>query len=204
MNRMLLRVALPLLALGMVTCRSAPPAHFYLITRLDATSLPEESTDQGVQLGVPPFNVDSPYDGDQLVYRVGQESPEIAYYTYHRWAAPLRDQLPLAVIAAFGDLPGVASIAPVGVGRRHDAALVGRLLYLEELDLPGEQIARIGLELALVDRSDRQIWRRRVAAQAGGLAGEVPEIVTYMRQALEEALRQVRPGLQAAVARMSD
>jgi uncharacterized lipoprotein YmbA len=146
------------------------------------------------------FRVDEPYDGDQLAYRIGRDSPEIAFYAHHRWAAPLREQLALAVATYFSDLPGVASITPISVGRSHDGTLVGRLLFLEELDVPGEQIARLGLELALVDRQGMQVWSQTVTSQVTSQAREVPDIVRSMRQALRQAFDQMRPALSAAVA----
>lgn len=186
---------------GAVACRSVPP-HFYVITLPEVPAVAEDSNDDGVRLGIAPFTVDSPYDGDQLIYRVGRDSPEIAFYAHHRWAASLRDQLPLAATATFGDLPGVTSIAPIEVGRSYDGELVGRLLYLEELDVPGEQIARVGLELALLDRDNQQIWFQTVSAQVSGQAVDVPDMVRYMRRALQDALSQARSGLAAAVAQL--
>lgn len=199
-----LPVALFLLAGLAFACKSVPPSHLYVVTTPDAALPVGDSSGEGVHLGVSPFQVDSPYDGDQLVYRIGRDSPEVGYYAQHRWAAPLRDQLPLMVAAAFTDLPGIASISPIGVGRDYDAELVGRLLYLEELDLPGEQTARVGLELALVDREENRLWSQTVSSEVGGQADEVGQIVRSMRQALEEALRQARPGLAEAAAGLSE
>ena len=200
MSSRLVLVLLVSAGLWTVACRSVPPPHFYLLTAQEAPAATPGRSESGIHLAVETFRVDSPYDGDQLAYRVGRDSPEIAFYAHHRWAASLRLQLPLAVAAAFTDLPGVASIEPSAVGRSYDGSLVGRLLFLEELDLPTEQIARVALELALVDRQGDRVWSQTVAAQVSGQAEDVPSIVRSMRQALRQAFDQLRPALSAAVA----
>ena len=204
MRRRLSTIAVLSLLLGVVACQSTPPPHFYLISEPRLAPSPARSSADGVHLVVSSFSVDSPYDGDQLVYRVGADSPEIAYYAHHRWAAPLREQLPTVALSAFGDLPGLASIFPMGAGRNYDVELLGRLLYLEELDLPGEQSARVGLELALVDREGERLWSQTVSAKIGGQAEEVTDIVGYMRRALEDVFQQARPGLSEALAKLTE
>lgn len=196
--------ALLVLSLAAMACRSLPPARLYVITPPEVAVQSEGATGEGLRLAVEAFSVDSPYDGDQIAYRVGLDSPEISFYAHHRWAASLRHQLPLVAAAIFANLPTVASITPVAAGRSHDAVLVGRLLYLEELDLPGEQIARVGLELELIDQDDRRVWSQSVAAQVGGQADEVADIVRSMRQAVQKAFDQVRPSLKAAVLGLSE
>jgi uncharacterized lipoprotein YmbA len=200
MSRRLALGALISAALGLGACRSAPSPHYYLIAPQEISVAAPNPSEQGLHLAVEAFRVDAPYDGDQLAYRVGRDSPEIVFYAHHRWAASLREQLALAVAASFSDLPGVASITPISVGRSHDGTLVGRLLFLEELDVPGEQIARLGLELALVDRQGMQVWSQTVTSQVTSQAREVPDIVRSMRQALRQAFDQMRPALSAAVA----
>lgn len=195
-------VAVTIGALAAGACRSQPPSHLYVIAQPDAAMATAATS--GLRLAVRPFRVEPPYDDARLVYRVGSDSPEIGFYAYHRWAAPLGDQLAQAAIASFADLPDVGSIFRAAVGREHDAVLVGRLLYLEELDLPGEQIAHIGVELALLDEGGREVWAETVSGRVSGRADEVSEIVMGMRRATFEALGRARPGLTAGLAALTD
>ena len=190
--------------LSLVGCRSAPAEHYYVVVQAEVAPVAGSTRSTGLRLGIAPFSVDSPYDEDQLVYRVGRDSPEVAFYSHHRWAAPLQDQLQLAAATAFLDLPGVASTGPLGIDRDYDAVLLGRLLYLEELDVPEEQIARIGIELILINRHNQQIWSQAVSAHVGGQAADVPTIVRQMSRALQEALGKARPGLNAAIAKLEN
>ena len=85
----------------------------------DRRTLPEDVGVVALTMGGPActdeveaFLVDPPYDQDRLVYRVGRNTPEVGFYDYHRWAAPLSRMLPKVVADSFGTVRGVASIEP--------------------------------------------------------------------------------------------
>ena len=200
MIRGILSVSLLPVVLVLTACRSAPPQHYYVIAQSEVPSNVKSTAEDGCRLAIAPFRVDAPYDEDQLIYRIGRDSPEIVFYAHHRWAASLSEQLQLAASTTFRDLPGISSIGPLEVDRSYNAVLLGRLLYLEELDLPEEQVARVGIELTLLNRAGQQIWSQTVSARVGGLAADVPAIVRHMRRALQQAFSEARPGLSAAVA----
>jgi len=81
---LLLAVSLTVSLIG--ACRSAPTTHYYVLTPTrqvpDVAAAASDST--GLRIGVEPFTVDPPYDRDQLVYRLGVDSVEVGFYTFHR------------------------------------------------------------------------------------------------------------------------
>ncbi len=86
--------------------RQLPPTHYYVLEldpgaadgaagAADGGGAPP--TPRRRTIGVRPFAVDAPYDQDRIVYRVGEGSAEVGFYSYHLWAAPLPSMLPAAV-----------------------------------------------------------------------------------------------------------
>ena len=181
-------------------CSSAPPTHYYLLapTRPEPTVEPTTAASTGLVIGVDPFTVDPPYDRDQLVYRLGADSVEVGFYTYHRWAAPLGDLVAVSMAEGLEGTPGIHRIEPSTSGGDYSAFLRGRVLYLEEIDVPGQQLARLALELRLVDREGKTLWSDQVQGTASGTNETVASIVEQLYQAFDQALEQARSGLAAA------
>lgn len=181
-------------------CSSAPPTHYYVLspTRPEAAAQAAETGSTGLVVGVPPFTVDPPYDRDQLVYRLGLDSVEVGFYSYHRWAAPLGDLVAVSMAEGLEGTPGIDRIEPVTSGGNYSAFLRGRVLYLEEIDVPGQQLARLALELRLVDREGKTLWSGQVEGSASGTNETVAGIVEQLYQAFDQALEQARSGLAAA------
>ena len=144
------------------------------------------------------LTVDPPYDRDQLVYRLGADSVEVGFYTYHRWAAPLGDLVAVSMAEGLEGTPGIHRIEPSTSGGDYSAFLRGRVLYLEEIDVPGQQLARLALELRLVDREGKTLWSDQVQGTASGTNETVAGIVEQLYQAFDQALEQARSGLAAA------
>lgn len=182
-------------------CRSAPTTRYYVLAPSKATpeSLPTSSASTGLRIGVEPFTVDPPYDRDQLVYRLGADSVEVGFYSYHRWAAPLSDLVAVAMAEGLRGTPGIETIEPWTSGSDYTAILHGRVIYLEEIDVPGQQQARLRLELRLVDLDGAMIWSQEVYGSASGQSDTVAQIVEQMYAAFDQALEQVRSGLTQAV-----
>jgi uncharacterized lipoprotein YmbA len=185
-------------------CSSAPPTHYYVLAPTNtATGVPTPSSDStGLRIGVEPFTVDPPYDRNQLVYRLGTDSVEVGFYTYHRWAAPLGDLVAVSMAEGLQGTPGIDRIEPVTSSGDYSAFLRGRVVYLEEIDVPGQQLARLALELRLVERDGKTLWSGVVEGSATGSNETVAGIVEQLYQAFDQALEQTRSGLeQAAIER---
>ena len=172
-------------------CSSVPETHYYVLGTTPAAAPPRSD---GIALGVAILAADPPYDQDQLVYRVGRDATEIGLYSYHRWVAPPGQLLQLALCKGLADLPGVASVEPVTLGGDYAARLEGRIVLLEEVDLPGSQVARLHLALKLVAGGET-LWTRELDAEVPGQTDEVAGIVDQMQAAFEEVLSEVRSGL---------
>lgn len=191
-----------ILALLLVAgCRSAPTTRYYVVapTRTAPVAVAESGDSSDLRIGVEPFAVDPPYDRDQLVYRLGADSVEVGFYSYHRWAAPLSDLLAVAMAEGLRGTPGIASIEPWSSGGDYDALLRGRVIYLEEIDVPGQQEARMRLELRLVSADGSTLWSQEVSGSAAGQNETVAQIVEQLYAAFDKALEEARSGLRRAL-----
>jgi uncharacterized lipoprotein YmbA len=206
----MLTVAALLGVLLVTGCSQLPPTHYYL---LELTPPPAASPSaaagasgadgaepQALTIGVRPFAVDAPYDQDRIVYRVGERSPEVGFYAYHLWAAPLSSMLPAGVASGLGGADGVALLESAVAGHRYDAFLHGRVLAVEEIDLSDRQLVRASIELRLRAPDGAELWSHVVEARGETRTEEVADIVEAIAAALAEALVETRAELGQAIA----
>jgi uncharacterized lipoprotein YmbA len=152
-----------------------------------------------MNVGVSSFRIDAPYDQDRIVYRIGDDSPEIGYYAYHRWAVPLSRMLPVLVAESFAGVRGLQSIEPVTPGRDYDAFLEGRCVALEEIDVADGQRVRIRMVLGLRLADGAELWAKDLAYERTEQNREVREIVEQMRHLLGQALSEAAADLERAL-----
>ena len=184
-----------LLAAG---CAQMPPTHFYVLELREAVAGRVQSK-EGWDIGVRRFMVDAPYDQDRIVYRLGEGSPEVHYYAYHQWAAPLSQMLADSVADGLTPTEGVRSIESLMPGRTYDAYLEGRVLAVEEVDRPAEQLVRLRIDLVLVSRDDEELWSKSLRLEGATNTTEVVVIVERMNAILAQALSEAGPQLAAAL-----
>ena len=198
LNPLILVVSLAVSLLS--ACSSAPTTHYYVLapTRSAPDVAAPASDPAGLTIGVEPFTVDPPYDRDQLVYRLGIDSVEVGFYAYHRWAAPLGDLVAVSMAEGLRGTPGIDRIEPVTSGGEYSAFLRGRVVYLEEIDVPGQQLARLDFELRLVDKDGQVLWSGEVEGSASGSNETVAGIVEQLYQAFDQALGEARADLAQA------
>lgn len=201
LGRTTIALALCGAALALATGCGRPPAtRYYTLDPREAA--PPAS--QGVTIGVLPFAVDAPYDQDRIVYRIGESTPEVGFYDYHRWAVPLSRMLPRFVAAGLGGADGVGRIEPASSDLPYDLRLTGRVRVLEEVDTAAGQHVRVDIELALLDADGDRLWSGRVTGRTersadtvAALVGETRDLIETLmadrRQSLVAALRGVRP-----------
>ena len=183
----------------MVGCSQTPPTHFYVF-ELQQSAAVRAQSEEGWAIGVRSFVVDAPYDQDRIVYRLGEGSPEVYYYAYHQWAAPLSRMLADSVADGLTGTEGVRSIEPLIPGRPYDAYLEGRVLALEEIDQAAQQIVRLRIDLLLVSRENEELWSRALRLEGTTNTTEVVVIVERMNNMLAQALSEAGPDLAAALA----
>lgn len=159
----------------------------------------DASGSDGLIVGIDSFVVDPPYDQDRLVYRPGSGSSEVGFYHYHRWASPLGALLATAFAEGLRGTDGIASVEPARSGARYTARLGGRLIYLEEVDLPEGQEVRLVLDLVLRDESGDEIWGARLSESAEVSVETVPEIVAQVQRLVERLLLETRKELAAVL-----
>jgi uncharacterized lipoprotein YmbA len=172
-----------------------PTTHYYVLETQDvARSVPAS----GLTIGVPALRVAAPYDQDRIVYRLGENSVEIGFYAYHRWAAPLGRMLPPIVAEACQGLSGVQRIEPAEADRQYDAYLHGRLATLEEIDTPDGVRVLVRLDLRLV-RNGVTVWSETVAHETPIDGNDVRDVVQGMASSIRAAVRTAQPALHAAL-----
>ena len=181
---------------------SLPLTHYYTLRQPQKLFEPsaEISAIKSIRVGVETFVVDPPYDQDRLVYRKSHNSTEVGFYAYHRWASPLGRLVAVALAEGLSGTSGLASIEPATSAGSYDALLGGRVIYLEEIDLPTRQEARIGLEMRLVDPDGNTLWLQTLSSSVGGQAESAAEIMHQISRAFEDLLGQARQSLTAALA----
>ena len=190
------------IALANAGCAKIPPTHYYTLqVRQDsAKAAPADLDGKGLAIGVQTFEVDPPYDQDRIVYRQSQGSPEVGFYTYHRWAAPLSRMLPRVVSEGLQGTSGVTLVEPASSGRDYSGVLEGRVLEIEEIDGPSASRAYIRLSLTLRLKSAGVVWKEILEAEANSPASTVGSIVDALNAALSSSLVRARAGLAAAIA----
>jgi len=187
---------------GLAACSGQPPlTHYYLLEPLAAPSPAVGRDSPATRIGVRAFHVDPPYDQNRIVYRVGAESPEVGFYEYHRWAAPLHRMLPVVVASALAVADPQLVAEPVVPGGVYDAYLSGRLLRAEEVDLPAGQRIIVHLLLTLRDRHGTELWSAGVEGESTVETDSVARVVEEMRRVLDLALSDAAPAMVSAVER---
>lgn len=190
------------LAALVVACGSVPATHYYVLApplSEDAASSAPDG-DSGIRVGVETFAVDPPYDQDRLVYRVGRDSAEVGFYNHHRWSAPPGRLVATALAAGLVGTPGIAEVEPARAAGRYTHLLAGRVVSLEEIDLPGRQVARIQLDVKLLDAGDGSVvWTRFVTAEEDGRAEDAADVIRQMQAAFAAAVAAIREGLAAVL-----
>jgi len=191
-----------LMMLGGSACAKIPPTHYYTLqmSQRSAAAASPELAGQGLAIGIPAFEVDPPYDQDRIVYRQSQSSPEVGFYAYHRWAAPLSHMLPRVVSEGLQGTAGISLIEPASPGRDYAGVLEGRVLEIAEIDGSAAPRARMRLSLTLRLKSAGVVWKETLEAEANSPSSTVGGIVESMNAALISAFDRARAEMAAVLA----
>lgn len=181
-------------------CGSAPMTRYYLLAPPAMKDVIAEKH-EGARLGVETFAVDPPYDQNRLVYRIGEGSGEVGFYEQHRWAAEPGRLVATGLAAGLRQLPGLATAEPASVVGEYDYLLTGRVVSLEEVDVPGRQISRLALDLKLYSVADETLrWSGFLTAESGGQAADASDVMRQMQAAFNDLLDQLRSEIGPVVA----
>jgi uncharacterized lipoprotein YmbA len=188
------------LVIATLACGRVPPMHYYVLEPSDLTG--RAAVGPAPTVGVDSFSIDPPYDQDRIVYRLGRDSPEIGFYAYHRWAAPLETMLPRVVAAELDRGTPRADVVLAEPGGTYAARVLGHLIALEEVDTAEGQTVRLRLRLSLALPDGRRPWTETLSAEAAATTDSVAVIVERMRDVLREVLAEARPAFALAVERL--
>jgi ABC-type uncharacterized transport system auxiliary subunit len=176
------KAALAVLAVSLAAaCLSSPLKRYFEIQSLPSaeSALPKIER----RLAVEPSEVDPPYDGIRILFRV---SPyEFRYYPYEFWAEKPAEMI-CAAMAEF--LSGQKAFSRIDRGRllQDDGDLVLRshVRALEEIDNPDVWQARLAMDLDFVDAKTGAIvltWTfDRKGQMAGKKVSELPAVVSRL------------------------
>ena len=196
----MIRVRIAVLLFGLTflaSCGGVPRTHYFVLSAAGAAAVLAEAPGT-LSIGVAPFRVAAPYDDDRIVYRLGENGPEVGFYPYHRWAAPLSRMLPAVVADTFGTSLD-AEFEPKVPGVVYDAIVGGQLFAIEELDRPEGPFARVSLGLALRGPEGDELWSTRLAAEVAVGENDVVDVVRSMEAAVASILAEAREPLGAAL-----
>lgn len=156
-------------------CASLPPTQYFTISRLS----PESPLGGKIALsvGVPQFEAEGVYSGDNLLYRRGTHEIGVDYY--RRWGVPPQKMLAEATVdylragAIFTDVVRMPTLTDV------DLVLAGRILHLEETTgEAGGRVVLVELEFVLKRFVNSEIlWRERVSASTPVTVAQSAETV---------------------------
>ena len=190
-GRWRLRVVAALAGL-IVGCASLPTTRYYRLEGPPAIAAAEAAT---ARLGVRPFRVAAPFDQDRLVYR-DAGSPEVGFYAYHRWAAPLSrmlQQVAVDVLNQQSALRGRVDLA--GSASDYAAWLEARVLEFGEVDRVDGHGVAFRIELRLTDQQGAPSWSTVLAGERATASTEVADLVQALNDIWVEALAQMAPTL---------
>ena len=176
-------------------CGRLPPMHYYVLELPDEASGSAQSGEKGLIIGVETFQVDPPYDQDRIVYRVGENSVEVGFYAYHRWAVPLSRMLPKVVASGLQGAAGVKSIEPLVPSQDYTALLEGRVLSFEQIDTSEGQRIHVRITLVLRLQDGTELWMNILDGDATMETDHVSDLVDQMCHVLGQALNNAREGL---------
>lgn len=175
---------------------NVPRTHHYV---LQSPPPPARSGGEGIRIGVATLEVDPPYDQDRLVYRSSSGGPEIGFYNFHRWAAPLGRLMASSLAAAVTGADAVASAEPVAPGADYDAVLSGRVVRIEEIEYPDRSEARVELALTLESRAGEILWRGAIEGRSAGRSLDGGDAMELVQLAFGEVVGQLRRAVSAAL-----
>ncbi|MDX2091557.1 MAG: ABC-type transport auxiliary lipoprotein family protein [Kofleriaceae bacterium] len=179
----------------LVACAAkTPPTRYYALAAPPAPRTDDRGT---LVIGIDPFETDSAYDEERIVYRL---SPyRFDYYNYHRWSSPPGTMVARYLERAlehsgrFGEVSRDASDAPLTLG--------GRLIALEEVDRsPTRWVGRIVLELRLTETSSGEVLWSRQYEQLEPMPQQSPE---GLAQAISTALDRISADAVPTMARVA-
>ncbi|HXI04047.1 MAG TPA: ABC-type transport auxiliary lipoprotein family protein [Candidatus Saccharimonadales bacterium] len=179
-------------------CAKPHPANlFQLVPPAAPAGAPPAKTPAGVsriEVGVPAFEVDSPYDAARIVYRPEKDGSELAFLP-DRWITPLSKSLAVFVGEDLGLVAGgFAIVGPPG-GRPLDVTLAGRLMALEIAGTANGPVARCRLRLTLRRPSGETAWTDLVENEVPAASRETSDLVAAMQAAITGGLDKVRPAI---------
>jgi len=95
----------------------------------------------------------------------------------------------------------LAAVEPATVDGRYTALLAGRVVALEEVDLPDRHLARIQVDLKLFDDAGALVWSRLVTVEEGERAETAADVMRQMQRAVARLVDEVRRELAAVLKR---
>ncbi len=190
-------IAIAVLCVAAAGCGTTPKARFYTLSAVPAAALgaaPRAVAGYGVAVG--PISVPEAVDRPQIVVRLSPSQVEIS--ELHRWAAPLKSEIPRVIAEHLTRLLDSARVwaYPSAAGPETDYRV---LLDIERFDsAPGDTVAIDALWTVRrvsggAPRSGRSSVRERTAGEGyDGLVAAHERALAAVSRDIAQAIRELR------------
>lgn len=192
------RALLPVLALLLLGCASAPEARYYLIQGgLGAPPAVEERLDAILAVETP--EVLDRYRADRVAYV--SERGELGYYNYRLWADPVPVMVREALIASLRGSGLFRAVVRGGDPERPGIILQALVTGFEEVDEKDAWFARFSAEITIVTAGGRVLERLSVSRKVSAEERTPRAVADALGRAVGEAAAELLPALRGAAGR---
>ena len=186
-----------LLSVLMMGCAGTAPTHFYVMTALPHSeripALPGDK--RNLAIGVGPVELPAYLDRPQIVTRLGATTLDLS--EFHRWAEPLKDNIPRILAENLSNLLATDYIATYPWPRSTSIAYQVRVDLIHFEGTFGEQSVLKARWYILDAKRDQELMRSTSNISVPAETTDYATMVTAMSQTLETLSRDIAVALRA-------
>ena len=200
MMRVIREVCLGIVCLNLWGCANTQPTHFYLLRAMDvsSSSTSQETKLSGIALGVGPITIPKYLDRPQIVTRVSAHEIDLA--EFHKWAAPLKENISLVLeenLSALLSTQGIVSY-PWNRSQVPDYQLSVDIM---QLDATKNQNAMFKVRWTLAREDGRKVLHNKMSQFSEvlrgsgyeGLVAAMSRMLTTFSQEIADAISAIPP-----------
>lgn len=174
-------------------CGASRPVRYYTLERPPASEAPAAGT-YPVSLLVGRIRSTRLLEDDRIVY--GMSDVEMGVYNEHRWAEPPAEMIETMLVERLRSTGEYKSIERLAGATRGNYVVRGRLISLEEVDLPSGIVARFSMELELFrPETGTVVWTEAYSHDEPVRKKTVNDVVEAQQRNVETGLTQLTAGL---------
>jgi ABC-type uncharacterized transport system auxiliary subunit len=192
MRRMIPRILVLLVAVGLSACGSGRPIRYYTVELPPAP--PPATSVYPVSLLIGHISAPGILEDEPIAYRSGPN--EIGTYDYHHWEEPPERMVKIMLFRQLLASGKYQSVAELGSSAQGEFVLHGRLYDFEEVDTGSSIAALVTMELQLFDRkTGKTVWTHFYSHSEPVSGKEISDVVSALDHNLVRGLTEVTSGL---------